>query len=219
MYKLNNLVLAALLLLLLALAFSCKARAADTPVQEVSGAPNPAVNTDGVLAVLPDSTNLVVAKTERQARNITSGYYVTILKSRFLLNLYKDGKLRKSYPVAIGKNTGDKTKPGDNTTPEGWFNVKEINPSGNWSYDFHDGKGQTPGAYGPWFISLNTTRAQTFSGEGWTGIGIHGTHNPASIGTHATAGCIRMHNADVDELKKEIEQAGNLTDVQVDILP
>lgn len=215
----NNLVLITLLVLLLAVAFSCKARTAENPVPALDGTQTPAVTAQGVLAELPDSTNLLVAKTERKARNITSGYYITVLKSSFQLNLYKDGKLRKSYPVGIGKKAGDKTRAGDNTTPEGWFNVKLIKPSKDWTYDFHDGKGQTPGAYGPWFISLNTNRTQTFSGEGWTGIGIHGTHDPGSIGKLVSAGCIRMKNEDVDELKREISQAGKLTDVQVDILP
>jgi len=30
--------------------------------------------------------------------------------------------------------------------------------------------------------------------------GIHGTNNPASIGTAASNGCIRMYNEDVNEL-------------------
>ena len=44
---------------------------------------------------------------------------------------------------------------------------------------------------GPNFISLVT---------GWDGIGIHGTHDPASIGTMASEGCVRMRNAELLEL-------------------
>lgn len=33
-----------------------------------------------------------------------------------------------------------------------------------------------------------------------TSLGIHGTSEPETIGTDASAGCIRMHNADVEEL-------------------
>jgi len=29
---------------------------------------------------------------------------------------------------------------------------------------------------------------------GWKGIGIHGTHDPSSLGTMVTEGCIRMSN-------------------------
>ena len=32
------------------------------------------------------------------------------------------------------------------------------------------------------------------------GIGIHGTHDPLSIGTRATEGCIRLNNNDLVEL-------------------
>ncbi|MDD6850571.1 MAG: L,D-transpeptidase [Veillonellaceae bacterium] len=46
-------------------------------------------------------------------------------------------------------------------------------------------------------MSLNT---------GWDGIGIHGTHDPNSIGTNASEGCIRMYNQDVAELKEIICQ-------------
>jgi lipoprotein-anchoring transpeptidase ErfK/SrfK len=39
----------------------------------------------------------------------------------------------------------------------------------------------------------------------WTGIGIHGTHNPASIGTLATEGCIRLKNEDLQELRRLVD--------------
>ncbi|MBR1487120.1 MAG: L,D-transpeptidase, partial [Synergistaceae bacterium] len=31
---------------------------------------------------------------------------------------------------------------------------------------------------------------------------IHGTHDPNSIGTNVTEGCIRLNNADIAELKE-----------------
>lgn len=34
--------------------------------------------------------------------------------------------------------------------------------------------------------------------------GIHGTNNPASIGTRASLGCVRMHNRDVEELYSKV---------------
>lgn len=47
-------------------------------------------------------------------------------------------------------------------------------------------------------------------GSRWIGlsapnIGIHGTNNPASIGTHASSGCIRMRNEDIEELFKFVQ--------------
>ena len=89
----------------------------------------------------------------------------------------------------MGAGRGDKERPGDNRTPEGTFTVEQIQNSTHWVYDFGDGKGPIEGAYGPIFLRLKTD---------WKGIGIHGTHDPSSIGTNVTAGCIRMLN---DELK------------------
>ena len=48
-------------------------------------------------------------------------------------------------------------------------------------------------AYGPWFIRLKTP---------WSGIGIHRTHDPASIGSNATEGCIRLRNENLHTLKE-----------------
>ena len=43
----------------------------------------------------------------------------------------------------------------------------------------------------------------------WLGLskpqyGIHGTNNPASIGTMASLGCVRMYNRDVEELFPQV---------------
>ena len=62
--------------------------------------------------------------------------------------------------------------------------------------------GEIAGAYGPWFISLDT---EALSGGAWDGIGIHGTHDPQSIGTDASEGCIRLHNEDLQELRSVVK--------------
>ena len=61
---------------------------------------------------------------------------------------------------------------------------------------FKDGLGMIEGAYGPYFIRLWTSPH--------TGIGIHGTHLPSSIGSRATEGCIRLSNDDLRELIRYI---------------
>lgn len=104
------------------------------------------------------------------------------------------GETKASYRIACGKNYGDKAKQGDMKTPEGIFNIEDIQDASGWKHDFKDGKGEIDGAYGPWFIRLS----------GNQGIGIHGTHLPESIGTRATEGCIRLNNEDVLKLKKEV---------------
>lgn len=91
----------------------------------------------------------------------------------------------RSYPIAIGANPdgADKQAVGDKRTPEGAFRVcQKLRLS------------RPHGGYGGHWLRLDTRAA------GWDGIGIHGTNKPQTIGTRATAGCVRLHNADVAEL-------------------
>lgn len=139
----------------------------------------------------------------RSVGSAPPGLSVVIKKSLFKLFIYDDGNLVKTYPIALGKNPGDKQKVGDCRTPLGDFTVTAIENSASWEHDFPDDTlGPIPGAYGPWFIRLSTLASETISGMRWGGIGIHGTHDPASIGTLASEGCIRMYNQDVDSLKR-----------------
>ncbi|TKJ42696.1 hypothetical protein CEE36_07250 [candidate division TA06 bacterium B3_TA06] len=133
------------------------------------------------------------------------GISIVVKKSLFTLFVYKNGAMIEKYPVALGKNSGDKRKVGDNRTPLGDFTITSIEDSHTWEHDFGDGKGPIPGAYGPWFLRLSTLATETRSGKQWVGIAIHGTHDEASIGTRATEGCIRMHNEDVDSLKRIVD--------------
>lgn len=121
--------------------------------------------------------------------------YIVIDKSDFELRLMQGTEVKKVYPIAVGKNFGDKQQVGDMRTPIGTFKIDEIIDSRDWTHDFNDGKGEIAGAYGPWFLSLETP---------WIGIGIHGTHAPESIGTNVSEGCVRMHNSDLEELKREV---------------
>lgn len=119
---------------------------------------------------------------------------IVISKESMTLTLYDaDGNVVMHCPVAVGRNYGNKQKVGDMRTPEGEFSVSQIQDASLWTHDFRDGKGVIAGCYGNWFIRLKTLPH--------IGIGIHGTHLPESIGTRATEGCIRLHNADLDKLK------------------
>jgi len=78
------------------------------------------------------------------------------------------------------------------------------------------GKETTPTTLGKWRISekvelkLGTEygsrwmRLESFDPASgrykWTDYGIHGTNEEDKIGTPVSAGCIRLHNADVEEL-------------------
>ena len=137
-----------------------------------------------------------------------AGTSILIKKSEFRLYLLEDGNVIRSFPVALGKNAGQKRVSGDMNTPDGSFPIDEVIDSSDWTHDFGDGKGEIEGAYGPYFISLDTSE---LSGGAWDGIGIHGTHDPASIGTCASEGCIRMHNSDLLALKKQITVGTQVT--------
>ena len=131
-----------------------------------------------------------------------SGYWIKIVKQNhklFVMN-GRNPQPIASYSVALGSNTGQKKAPGDRRTPEGNFSIQAIQNAGSWSHDFKDGKGVIEHAYGPWFIRLKTP---------WSGIGIHGTHNPDSIGHNVTEGCIRLNNNDLETLKRLYIKVGS----------
>jgi lipoprotein-anchoring transpeptidase ErfK/SrfK len=97
------------------------------------------------------------------------------------LALVEDGRAVKIYPVAVGaaatpSPTGNYTVIARVAHPT-WYGPGRIVPPGK------------SNPLGPRWIGLSRK-----------GYGIHGTSNPRSIGRPASHGCIRMHNADVEEL-------------------
>ena len=119
--------------------------------------------------------------------------WLHVVKGQYKLLLYRGYKVERVYPVAVGANGGQKERVGDLRTPVGNFSVQQVQDSRKWEYDFGDGLGPIKGAYGPWFIRLRAA--------GWKGIGIHGTHDPNSVGTMITHGCVRLRNEDLEDLK------------------
>jgi len=133
---------------------------------------------------------------KHKLNDINNTSFIVISKEDMMLHLidYKGREIQK-YPIACGKNYGNKETKGDLKTPEGLFHVTEIEKASSWVHDSGDGKGEIPGAYGPFFIRLEV--------PGQKGIGIHGTHKPESIGTRDTEGCIRLNNEDLLKLVKQ----------------
>lgn len=102
-------------------------------------------------------------------------------KSQNILTLKADGEIVKTYRVSTGKNS---------STPVGSFKIinKIVDPV--W---------YTEGAVVP------PDSPKNILGSRWMGIstpgyGIHGTTEPESIGKSVTAGCVRMKDAEVEEL-------------------
>ncbi len=119
--------------------------------------------------------------------------FIVISKTEMKLRLYDwRDTLLLEYPIACGKGLGDKQVEGDMKTPEGIFDVQQIQDVSKWTHDFNDGNGEISGAYGSLFMRLST--------PGHRGIGIHGTHDPSSIGQRVTEGCIRLNNENLISL-------------------
>ena len=130
---------------------------------------------------------------QKQLDDIPEARIIVVSKQDMRLRVYDyKGTRLMDYGIACGKNFGQKHKVGDMKTPEGMFFVQSIEDASERTHDFGDGRGEIQGAYGPYFIRLDT--------PGNKGISIHGTHDPLSIGTRATEGCIRLNNNDLVEL-------------------
>ena len=112
---------------------------------------------------------------------------IVIYKEKKLLLLYNKGKLFKLYSVGIGA---------ENKTPEGQFTIygKVVNP-----YWEPLGKKRIPPGDPNNILGTRWMKIVEPTGQ-FQGYGIHGTTEPESIGEASSQGCIRMHNADVEEL-------------------
>jgi len=111
-------------------------------------------------------------------------------KSDFTLTVLLDGHFIKQYSVGIGKF--DKT-------PEDVFVVKDKLKEPVWYspdgvYKFGDPR------------NLLGTRWMGFEDKGdFYGYGIHGTHDPSTVGKESSNGCIRLTNENVEELFKFVK--------------
>ena len=97
------------------------------------------------------------------------------------LALIEGDRVLRVYDIAVGKAS--------TPSPEGAFRV--VTRIAHPTY-YHAGKVVGPGTSNP----LGTR----WLGLSVAGYGIHGTNVPQSIGKHASHGCIRMRNRDVEEL-------------------
>lgn len=106
---------------------------------------------------------------------------VVVEKARFRLTVYRAGVFIREYGIGTGKN---------GSTPEGEFYVENKLVDPTWD---------PPGPeYSPSKAPDNPL------GTRWIGFqkeyGIHGTIEPESIGKSESRGCVRLLNADVEEL-------------------
>ena len=118
------------------------------------------------------------------------GTVVTITQSSFRLRLFKRLKLSKSYGVAVGQPAYP--------TPSGLFSIanKAVDPP--WTAPNSPWAGAYRNETVPGGSAENPLKARWMGIV--SGVGIHGTGIPGSIGTMASHGCIRMTVPDVIDL-------------------
>lgn len=110
-------------------------------------------------------------------------YKILVDKSQNILTLLGDNDIIKVYRVSTGENS---------STPAGNFKIinKIIDPV------WYTQKAIVPAE------SPDNVLGSRWLGFNLPGYGIHGTVSPEKIGQQATKGCVRMLNAEVEELYK-----------------
>lgn len=148
-----------------------------------------------------DAPHTVVARVHKTKPEVTTKQvageypsYLTLDRGSFTLRLWKDLKLAKTYPVAVGQEGLE--------TPEGLYEIqaKEENPT--WHVPESDWAGSLAGATIPPGPS-NPIKARWMAI--YEGAGIHGTEETSSLGSAASHGCVRMAIPDVEELYDQVE--------------
>ena len=122
-----------------------------------------------------------VIRPQQQLKVPKGRFSIVVDKSQNQLLLTENDQFIKTYPVATGT---------DNSTPVGTFKIVTRIPNPVW---------YKQGAVVP------PESPENILGTRWLGIdkkgyGIHGSVDPDAIGKQVTAGCVRMTNADVEEL-------------------
>ncbi len=119
-------------------------------------------------------------------------YKILVDKSQNILTLLSNDDIIKVYRVSTGEN---------NCTPVGNFKIvnKIIDPV------WYTEKAMVPAE------SPDNVLGSRWMGFNLPGYGIHGTVSPEKIGEQATKGCVRMINAEVEELYKIVPVGTEVT--------
>lgn len=119
-------------------------------------------------------------------------FSIVVDKSQNTLILKTDDEIIKTYIVSTGTN---------NSTPTGTFKIINKQTDPTW---FKAGTVIPAG-------SPNNLLGSRWLGLDLSGYGIHGTVEPQSLGKQVTQGCVRMANADVEELYDIIPMGTEVT--------
>ena len=111
-------------------------------------------------------------------------FQVVVSKSRNTLELRLNGKFFKRYVVATGA---------DASTPVGTFEITDRVEHPAWKDIPYGDKRNILGTH---WLKLAATGETPRA----AGYGLHGTWDDSSLGKQASAGCVRLRNADIEEL-------------------
>jgi L,D-transpeptidase ErfK/SrfK len=162
--------------------------------------------TPNVLRVVEQfSGRIPESETTPPALSLAKGsYHIVILTRANAMLLYDGDRIVRRYTVAVGNDSIGRA------TPAGRYKIvnKIKDPPMLW----HDGTYIPPGdwrnSYGSRWISLGDAKTGRYRG-----YGIHGTNAPHSIGLTISAGCVRMYDADVQELF-DVVRVGTLVEIR-----
>ncbi len=142
---------------------------------------------------------------------ITGPFHAVVHKDSYRIDVYLgDGDEQvfvRSYRVGLGEY---------DSTPIGLFKVRQqsklVNPT--WinprTREFYSAD-NPENPIGERWIGLQGIEERT---KDLTGLGIHGTIEPQTIGTQASMGCIRMHAADVTQVYEMLSEGVSTVEIK-----
>lgn len=151
---------------------------------------------DAEFLEVPDS--MLLSPEVQVGNDVIYPAIVVDLSEQRLYHYDYDGYLEEVYPVATGKKSTP-TKPGLRI-----INDIEVYPYKKAAKSTKRFK--NPSDYGTHLLNLSNVDTKTGKITGSDGQFIHGTFNPASIGKHASKGCVRVHNDVIDLLANSLEK-------------
>ncbi len=134
-----------------------------------------------------------VIRVGQRLRIWQGNFNIFVDKSQNILLLKDGNEVLKMYVVSTGEN---------NSTPVGTFTVTSKLENPVW---FNSGVVVPPES------PQNVLGTRWLGFEEAPGYGIHGTVDPETLGQQVTAGCVRMLNADVEELYSIVPQGIKVT--------
>lgn len=120
----------------------------------------------------------------RGRRTVTSRIWIEADVSRRRVNLMRGSRVMRSFVAAVGASSSP--------TPIGRFSVTDPIATGD------------PGGPFGWY-AFGLSGHQPNLPAGWSGgdqLAIHGTNTPSSLGTAASAGCLRVSSTALSTLKR-----------------